>query len=94
MSSPVKENATDPQAETVVETVATEVPFSATLKVPDVLLMTIELAANSESQQCLPRSELSSCSLTIQSQSSADVPLEAVQSVLPSTPSFLTSVLF
>ena len=92
MSTPVNVYTADPQAETVVETVATEVPFSATLTAPDSLLITIDSAANSDSQQCWPRSELSSCSLTIQSQSSAEVPLEAVQSVLPSTPSFLTNV--
>ena len=33
-------------------------------------------------------------SFTIQSQSSAEVPLDAVQSALPSTPSFLTRVWF
>ena len=57
LSSPVNENTTEPQADTVVETVATEVPFSATLKVPDALLITIDSAAYSESQQCKPISD-------------------------------------
>jgi len=57
LSTPVNVYTADPQAETDVETVATEVPFSATLTAPDSLLITIDSAANSESQQCLPISD-------------------------------------